>query len=152
VSKSKLQAKYKITVSSSKTQYWFIKTFMLVCLLSVWLWPQLMPWQWIVQLLLSLLLTYFALLKPYQALTQQQFVLTDCGEVDLLLGADSQSMAQFSVSPTSVTSDWFCYLVLIPRGVMATKDKQRFWVFRDGVDEHSFRRICRVVYRMRRGQ
>ncbi|NQZ09174.1 MAG: hypothetical protein HRT35_18610 [Algicola sp.] len=145
-------SEYKITVQSSRHQYWLGKSFLLLCGLSIWLWPSMVSWQWVVQLLLSagcvwLVVSGKFIDEPEKA--EQQLVLSDTGEVQLLVDGE---LTPFKLSPVSVTSDWFCYLVLVPHGLFgAGQNKRRFWVFRDGVDEVSFRRLCRVIHRLRRG-
>jgi hypothetical protein len=145
-------SEYKITVQSSRHQYWLGKAFLLLCGLSIWLWPNMISWQWMVQLLLSCgVLSLVVSGKPFDKTeqTEQELVLSDTGEVQLLLDGE---LRPFKLSATSVTSDWFCYLVLVPQGLFAAgQHKRRFWIFRDGVDEVSFRRLCRVVHRLRRG-
>ncbi len=146
-------SEYKVTVKRSKWQFWLIKAFALLCLFSLWLWPQQVQWQWIIQLLLSVAVIYFALLPAFEPRIEAELVLSDEGEVRLLvLNKVNEVFESFVLSPTSVTSDWFCYLICVPQGLMATQHKQRIWVFRDGVDEREFRRLCRVIYRVRRGR
>jgi hypothetical protein len=118
----------------------------------------MVSWQWMVQLLLSAGVLWLVVSgKPFESLekaeqaeqAEKELVLSDTGDVQLLVDGE---LTAFKLSPTSVSSDWFCYLVLVPAGLFAAgKNKRRLWVFRDGVDEVSFRRFCRVVHRLRRG-
>jgi hypothetical protein len=141
-------SEYKITVQSSRWQYRFIKAFLLLCLLSIWLWPQMASWQWIIQILLSVALLHQIVSGGFTEQIEHELVLADEGNVQLLVNGE---LDPFKMSASSVTSDWFCYLVLAPDGFLQGQGKRRIWVFRDGVDVVSFRRLCRVVHRLRRG-
>jgi hypothetical protein len=142
-------SEYKISVLRSKWQFWQVKGALLLCLLSIWLWPLWLGWQWVIQLILSLLVVSGGLFKPFEAGIAWQFVLSDSGEVQLV--DEAGVVKSFTLAASTVTSDWFCYLVFAPQGVMAERHKRRYWVFRDGVDEREYRRICRVAQRIRRG-
>jgi hypothetical protein len=140
-------SKYNITVRSSKYQLYVIRAFLLLCLSSIWFWPLLVPWQWLVQLVFSVLVIYVGYDVKFIDKTTQQFELDDQGIVQLLIDKQYQ---QFTLLSASVTSDWFCFVVLSPKELLSANKKQRFWVFRDAVDEQSYRRICRVIQRVRR--
>ncbi len=109
----------------------------------------MVSWQWMIQLLLTAGILWLVAQSKFIEEIEQELVLSDTGEVQLLVDGE---LTPFKLSAASVSSDWFCYLVLLPAGLFAaSKNKRRFWVFRDGVDEVSFGRLCRVVHRLRRG-
>lgn len=124
--------------------------FYAVVLLSIGLWPLVWSWQWIVQLSLALFVIGLAVIEhnnwQSKPVSWPHLNLSDDGAVDLSQGED---WLPAKVSYRSVSCDWFCLLVLERQTLMEKPELIRIWLFRDGVDENSYRRLCRVIHRMR---
>lgn len=141
-------SEYKICVTRSNLQSRLQWLFYGLCLVAIWFWPLVYQWQWIAQLSLSvaLLMALFYQTRSTPSLAYD-FVMSDIGEVYFY--HKTGESYPFRLAANSVVSDWFCLLILQPSG-LALHKKRKCWVFKDAVDEQSYRRICRTIYKMRR--
>lgn len=121
---------------------------MLLCFVSILFWPEAFAGQWLLQLLLMIFLAIVLWRLKFTAGIAYEFTLNENGR--LYLYTEQGQGEDFVLLPTSVVSDWFCHLRLKAETLPGQKGKnQALWLFRDGVDEQSYRRICRIVFRLR---
>ena len=142
---------YRIVTYQSKLQKRIMISFYAAMMLSVLMAPSLFSLFWFVKLVVIVALGITAFTQYKQVNESYLFNLKEDGKLELEQGQTWQS---FAIKHHSLFCDWFCLLKLVsdsPLDVDNQPLKRHMWIWRDGVDDDSFRRICRVIARVRSG-
>lgn len=89
--------------------------------------------------------------KPH---VDKVLILDERGKISVENGHEWE---RFELISPSVVSDWFCMLRMkaqspFDQSPFKKATEQHIWIWRDAMDEYSYRRVCRVINRIRSGQ
>lgn len=146
---SAYNAAYRIVIQPSIWQKRMMLAFYGGVMLSVVFASPLFSYFWLLQLALIGVVAYFAWQNYQQASAIIHLNLYDSGKVEL---EQNQQWLPFKLQVFSLVSDWFCLLRLISDSPLDGATKRSIWLWRDSVDEDNYRRVCRVITRVRSGQ
>ena len=146
------ESKYRITVTPARYRAIYILFFGAVLITSVWLWqPNWLPYQFVIQLMLSGLLLIY-LRQQLTRRLQQPFIvsLSPDGQFRALSDGFSDDHSehgwqnpgiQWQLSSQSRATDFMLWLHL------TNFQQQRQWVciFRDEVSDEDYRRLCLAI-------
>ena len=104
---------------------------------------------WLLQLLLIAVVGYVAWQSYQQKVVPFDLLLSENGKVEL---QKQQQWLPYQLLCHSLLSDWFCLLRLKSDSPLDTNNMRYIWLWRDSVDDDSYRRVCRVIARVRHGQ
>lgn len=152
---SEYSASYRIVTTESPLQKRIMLSFYAGVMLSVLIAPSIFSLMWALKLLIIMVLARTALRNYQQPASIYTFNLKETGKIELSERSNGQqTWPSFDIQRYSLFCDWFCLLRLksdSPLDVISNQNKRHIWIWRDGVDDDSYRRICRVVARVRSG-
>lgn len=152
---SEYNPSYRIVTTESTLQKRIMLVFYTFVIANVFIAPDLFSFMWAVKLLIIMPLARTALRQYQQPSPIYTFNLIETGKIELSEMAKGQQVwSSFDIQRFSLFCDWFCLLRLksdSPLDVVSNQNKRHIWIWRDGVDDDSYRRICRVIARVRSG-
>ncbi|MGS2721905.1 protein YgfX [Paraglaciecola aestuariivivens] len=137
-------SKYRVDLQPSRLLIVFQSIFYLILLLSIFSWhKQAIPGQFLLQLVLVLIISFFLLKKFYLEYKQGSKSIVFSQQGDWLESSEGQQISYWITSKSRVTS-----LVLFVHVESALDKKLNKWllVFRDQLPERDFRRMCRAIF------
>ena len=148
---SEYSSSFRVVTTESKLQKRIMLSFYASVMFSVLIAPPIVSFMWLLKLLLIMVLAYIAVKNYQQRAPTFTFNLIETGKVELKV---LQNWPSFDIQRYSLFCDWFCLLRLSsdsPLDAVINKPNRHIWIWRDGVDDDSYRRICRVIARVRSG-
>lgn len=148
-------SKYRVELKKSRIEKVLLYITFLILSLSVWTWqPEVLPFQWAIQSLFSVLLIYFGYAKfvdnkkhisPSITFTEQGQWLELIGRTELggLKECGEEAQTSWLISHKSRITSLFLFVHVIS----ALNPNRSKWVtiYKDQVSEHNYRRLCRAV-------
>jgi hypothetical protein len=127
----------------------------LILYLSVWAWqPEVLPFQWAIQSLFSLLLIYFGYVKfvEYKKRISSPITFTEQGQwLELIavtgLGVSNECGEEAQTSWLISHKSRITSLFLFVHVISALNPNRSKWItiYKDQVSEQNYRRLCRAV-------
>ena len=120
--------------------------FYAVVMLSLVVVQPLFAYFWLIQLVLVVVVAVLAWQNYHQVIDIITIELSDSGRVAI---EQDQQWLSFNIQAHSLVSDWFCLLRLISATPLDTSTKRYIWLWRDCVDDDSYRRVCRAILQVK---
>lgn len=131
---------FRIQINDSQYRKVLLSGILVLFVWSVWLWQkQVIPYQIVVQILLSFVLLLWFGQKIVLRTSQKIISLKESGQLFWLQPADE---TPWDVSSKSLFNRYLLWLVL--ENSLMNK-QQTFLVFKDSVSDENWRHLCRVV-------
>ena len=127
----------------------FMLMFYVIVILSIFFIHPLFAYMWLLQLVLVAFVVSIAWQSYQQTVRSFDLLLSENGVVEL---EHRQQWLPYKLLSYSLLSDWFCLLRLKSDSPIDTNTKRHIWLWRDSVDDDSYRRVCRVIVRVRHAQ